>query len=94
MYEEKIDATEFILSEEDLLWTPDGAQKLSDQLESVRVQNLFEKNVLSKLGFENCDPSVVTEKVEAIFRNIAKECLTEKKLLYGKVKGQLTIING
>ena len=72
MYEEKIDETEFIPLEEDFLWTPDGAQKFSDQLESVRVQNLFEKEVLSKLVSENCDPSVVTGKVEAIFRNIAK----------------------
>ena len=78
MYEEKIDETEFIPLEEDFLWTLDEAQKFSDQLESV--QNLFERKALSKLGSEKCDPSVVTEKVEAIFRNIAKECLTQKKI--------------
>ena len=68
------------------MWTPDGAQKFSDQLESVRVQNLFEKEVLSKIGSENCDPSIMTEKVEAIFRNIAKECLTPKKITTQKSK--------
>ena len=86
MYEEKIDETEFIHLEEDFLWTPVGAQNFSEQLESVRVQNLFEKDVLSKFGSENCDPSVVTEKVESIFRNIAKGCLTPKKITTQKSK--------
>ena len=81
MYEEKIDETEFIPLEEDFLWTPDGAQTFLDQLESVRVQNLFEKEVLSKFGSENCDPSVVTEKVEEHCKRMSypeKSYYTEK----------------
>ena len=59
-------------------WTPEGKKQFSQMLESSRVQDRFQKEIIESIP-QNNNPTLVTEKIENIFLDIARESLTPKK---------------
>ena len=51
-------------------WTPEGKKQFSQMLESSKVQNRFQKEIIDIIP-QNNNPTLVTEKIEKIFLNIA-----------------------
>ena len=78
VFEEKIDKTKFIELEQNFVWTPEGAMKFSQQLGSNEIQTRFQKEVIDYITDEH-KPTSITEKLENIFQDIAKNCLTPQK---------------
>ena len=59
-------------------WTPEGKKRFSQMLESNKVQDRFQKEIIESIHQSN-NLTLVTEKIERIFLDIARECLIPKK---------------
>ena len=59
-------------------WTPEGKKRVSQMLEPNKIQERFQKEIIASIPQSN-NPTLVTEKIERIFLDIARECLIPKK---------------
>ena len=59
-------------------WTPEGKKQFSEMLESNKIQDRFQKEIIESIPQSN-NSTLVTEKIERIFLDIARECLISKK---------------
>ena len=78
IFEEEIDMSKFRELEQCFHWTPEGKKRFSQMLESNKIQDKFQKEIIESVPESN-NPTLVTEKTERIFLDIAKECLIPKK---------------
>ena len=53
-------------------------KQLSQMLESSKIQDRFQKEIIESIS-QNNNPTLVTDKIERIFLDIAGECLIPKK---------------
>ena len=51
-----------------------GQKQFSQMLESNKIQDRFQKEIIESIPQSN-NPTLVTEKIERIFLDIARECL-------------------
>ena len=78
IFEEEIDMSKFQKLDQCFHWTPEGQKQFSQMLESSKIQDRFQKEIIDSIP-QNNNPTLVTEKIEKIFLDIARESLTPKK---------------
>ena len=79
IFEEEIDISKFQELEQCFHWIPEGKKKqFSQMLESNKIQGRFQREIIESIPQSN-NPTLVTEKIERIFLDIARECLIPYK---------------
>ena len=74
-------------------WTPEGKKQVSQMLESNKIKDRFQKEITESISQSN-NPTLMTEKIERIFLDIARECLIPKKNVTMKQGQNLIVTNG